>query len=99
MSDPYIQPYRNVHVQGIPASGILNYLLSSVYALTMPLILPLRFVNLSCKITKNPTRLPVVFKTHDSDTDWRDLHAFISKVDLLYIGARKMEKYWNNGWK
>ena len=61
---------------------MLNHLRSSVYALTVPPILPLLFVILSCKITKNPKRLPVDFKPRDSDTDWRDLHAFISKVDL-----------------
>ena len=75
-------------------SSMLNYLWSSVYALTVPLILPFPFVNASCKITKNPTLLPVGFKTRDFDTDWRDLHVFISKVDLpvLSLGAWKMEK-------
>ena len=61
---------------------MLNYLQSSVYALTMPLIWPFLFVNLLCKITKNSILLPVDFKTCDSDTDWRDLHVFISKVAL-----------------
>ena len=32
-------------------------------------LIPFLFVNVSCKITKNPTLLPVDFKTHDSDTD------------------------------
>ena len=59
---------------------MLNYLQSSVYALTVPLILSLIFINLSCKVTKNPTLLPVDFKTQDSDTGRRDLHLFISKV-------------------
>ena len=40
----------------------------------MPLILPSLFVNSSCKITKNPTLVPVDFKTHDFDTGWHDLH-------------------------
>ena len=56
---------------------MLNYLRSSAYTLTLSLILLSLFINLSCKITKNPTLLPVDFKTHDFDTDWRDLHAFI----------------------
>ena len=60
---------------------MLNYLRSRVYALTVSLILPILFDNVSCKISKNPTLLPVDFKTLDSDSDWRDLYAFISKVD------------------
>ena len=62
--------------------------------MTVSLILPSQFVNLSCKITRNPTLLPVDFKTRDFDTDWRDLHAFISKVDYLCrlnIGVRKKD--------
>ena len=71
---------------------MLIYLQSSVYALTVPLILPLLFVNLSCKITKNPTRLPVDFKTRDSDTDCHDLYAFISKVRLPVLFLYRTEK-------
>ena len=56
---------------------MLNYLQSNVYALTVLLILPYLFVNLLCKITKNPILVPVDFNTRDSDTDWCDLHAFI----------------------
>ena len=62
----------------------------------MPLILPSLFVNLSCKITKDPTLLPADFKTRDFDTDRHDLHAFISKADLpvyLNIGARKEREH------
>ena len=59
------QPCRNMPRQGIPVC--LNYLWSSVYAL--PDCATLLFVNLSCKITKNPTLLPVDFKPRDSDTD------------------------------
>ena len=78
---------------------MLNYLLSSVYALTVPLFLPVLFFNLSCKITKNPTLLPVDFKTRDSDR-LTCLHAFISKVDLpvssLYRSEKDGENNWNN---
>ena len=38
---------------------MLNYLGSSVYALTVPLILLSLLSNLLCKIAKNPTLLPV----------------------------------------
>ena len=48
---------------------MLNYLpSSSVYTLTVPLILPYLFVNLSCKI-KNMTLLPVDFKIRDFDAN------------------------------
>ena len=47
---------------------MLNYLSSSVYALTVPLILPSLFVSLLCEI-KNLKLFPVDFKTCDFDTD------------------------------
>ena len=59
-----IQPCRKVHVH----SSMLNPLQSSVYALTVPFILISSFHQLSCKITMNPTLLPVDFKTQDFDT-------------------------------
>ena len=54
--------------------------------------LPSLFVNLSCKITNKPTLLPVDFKNCDFETNWRDLHAFISKVDLPVSSQYRSEK-------
>ena len=51
MFDPYMQPCRNVHVQGI--NGMLNHLEPRIYALTVPLVLLSLIVNLSCQIAKN----------------------------------------------
>ena len=60
---------------------MLNNLQSSIYTLAVLHSLPSLFVNFFCKI-KNPILLSVDFKIRYFDTDRRDLHAFISKVDL-----------------
>ena len=41
---------------------MINYLRSSVFALTVPLILPSLFNNLSCKIAMNPTCFTRIFR-------------------------------------
>ena len=72
-------------------SGMLNHLWSSVYALTVQLVLLSLCSNLSCKITKNPTILPVDFKTRDLTlTDV--MYAFISKADLHMTSLSWSEK-------
>ena len=60
-----IQPCRNVHVQDIQVC-----LTVSVKRLhpDVPFVLLSLFTNLLCKITENPTLLPVNFKTHEADT-------------------------------
>ena len=75
---------------------MLNYLRSSVYALTVPLIFLSIFSKLLCKITKTPTPLPVDFKDLQ-DCQLTDmcrmlLFQWMTRLCRLYIGKRKMEK-------
>ena len=75
---------------------MLNYIRSSVYSLTVPLILLSLFSNLSCKMAKNPILLPVDFTKARAGQlgDICRTHLFqrLLQQCCLYMGTRKMEK-------
>ena len=71
---------------------MLNHLRSSVYTLTVPIILLSLFSNLLCKIAKDPTLLPVDLKNKQSCQQTNRCHMFISVVDTTMSSLLRDEK-------